>query len=249
LPLVLGRATRLAQFFTSAEKEYEATVLFGIETATYDSAGAIVAQSGSVPTREQVDAVLPRFRGAIEQVPPLYSAKMVDGDRAYKLARRAKDVRLAPVPVTVHALELITFEPPRATMRVVCSAGFYVRSLAFDLGKAVGTGATLDALRRTRSGEFKLDDAIPFGQVALGNRTALDRTIAMERLLLDWPSVALTPGGLTRALHGAELRPTDWVGEASVFGPSRMLAPDGRLVGLASWSQRSGALRPIAVFR
>jgi tRNA pseudouridine55 synthase len=134
LPLVVGRATRLAQHLTSTEKEYEATIRFGIETDTYDSTGQVRSESGEVPARGALDAALERFRGAFDQMPPAFSAKNIDGHRAYDLARRDRVVELAAVPVVAHHLELLSFDPPRARVRLVCSAGFYVRSLAYDLG-------------------------------------------------------------------------------------------------------------------
>lgn len=252
LALVLGQATRLSQFLTASEKEYEATVRFGAETDTYDRAGRIVAETGAVPTRDQLIAALDRFRGVFEQVPPAYSAKKIGGDRAYDLARGAQAVMLAPVSVETHALELLAFEPPRARLRLVCSAGFYVRSLAHELGQAVGTGALLDDLRRLRSGTFTLADAVPFGEVATGTASGLSpRLVPMERLLTDWPAVELLPTALRKIAHGQELRPSDWRGSA--LGPAdanvRVLGSDGRLLALAKPARTAGFLQPAVVFR
>jgi tRNA pseudouridine55 synthase len=251
LPLVLGRATRLAPHLTSADKEYDATVRFGVETDSYDSAGRVVGQSGEVPARDAVIAGLDRFRGAFDQMPPVYSAKKVDGDRAYDLARKAKPVRLTAVPVIMHSIDLLSCDPPLARLRLVCSAGFYVRALAHDLGQVVGTGAVLDALVRRRSGDFSLDHAISFGELASGTAESLaSRVVPMAALLPHWPAIELTREGVHRAVHGQELRPADWTGPAPIGDRShvRLLSPDGELLGVAEPSRINGLLHPAAIF-
>jgi tRNA pseudouridine55 synthase len=162
LPLVVGKATRLAQFLSASVKEYDALVAFGRATDTYDAAGAVTEETGRQPSAEAVEAALERFRGAFLQAPPAYSAKKVDGERAYARARRAEAVTPAPVAVTVERLELTGWDGDLVCLRVRASAGFYVRSLAHDLGAALGTGAHLAGLRRILAGAFTLDDAVPF---------------------------------------------------------------------------------------
>jgi tRNA pseudouridine55 synthase len=155
LPLVVGRATRLAQFFTANTKRYDAWVRFGHSTDSYDRDGA--PTSDPVPpsfTREELERALDAFRGTFLLTPPPVSAKKVGGVPAYKLARKHVQVELKPVEVTVNALDLAAFEPPRARLLICCSAGTYVRSIAHELGRAFGCGAFLDSLRRTASGEF-----------------------------------------------------------------------------------------------
>jgi tRNA pseudouridine55 synthase len=250
LPLVVGRATRLAQHLTATEKEYDAVVRFGVETDSYDKTGRIVRETGHVPSREALVAALARFRGAFEQMPPAFSAKNVGGERAYDLARKARAVTLDAAPVVAHDLELVGFDPPRARLRLVCSAGFYVRSLAHDLGAVVGTGAVLDGLVRRRSGQFRLEDAVPFGDVATGDPASLaGRFVPMERLLPDWPAVVLTPEGVRRFVHGREIRLADRTGAplSALAGPVRLFAPDGRLLGLAQSAEFGGVLRPSVV--
>src|SRR6186997_1652935 len=141
LPLVLGKATRLAQFLSTAEKEYVAELALGMNTTTFDRAGAPVpmadARQVAELTRREVDDVIGRFRGAYLQLPPTFSAKKVDGDRAYDLARRNESVTLQPSPVTVQSLEILEWEGARLRLRLTCSAGFYVRSLAQAIGEAL----------------------------------------------------------------------------------------------------------------
>ncbi len=252
LPLVLGRATRLARYLTASDKEYRATLRFGIETDSYDSAGRVTHESGAVPSRDAVIAALQAFRGEFEQLPPSFSAKKIEGERAYRLARKATPVALTPVRVIAHTLELVAFEPPRAHIRLVCSAGFYVRSLAHDIGRAVRTGAILDGLVRTRSGAFSLTDAVALSELAAAGRDVLAvRVIPVERLLLDLPAVHLTADGVQRVSHGQELRPSDWEGNAAgpIAPAIRLFAPDGRMLGMAEPSKTHGFLHPAVVIR
>ena len=226
---------------------------FGVETDTYDSAGQTVAACGQVPARDDLVAALAQFRGAFDQVPPLYSAKKVDGDRAYRLAREAKPVTLAAVRVVTHALDLLSFEPPVARLRLVSSAGFYVRSLAHDLGRALGTGAILQELVRTRAGSFALHMAVPLADIMAGPLERVrTRIIPMDALLPHLPAVSLTVDGLRRAAHGQDLRPDDWGGTPLAEPRSRslvrLLSPDGKLVGLAEPAKIVGFLHPAVVF-
>jgi tRNA pseudouridine55 synthase len=176
LPLACGRATRLVRFLTASDKEYDASILFGVTTDTLDVTGTETSRSGAAPSRDALVDALASLTGEYLQMPPAYSAKKVGGRRAYELARRDEPVALTAAPVRVARLELLEFgDDPSTTLgasrstslgarcriSLTCSAGFYVRSLVRDLGERCGTGACLEALRRTRSGEFRLDEAIP----------------------------------------------------------------------------------------
>lgn len=155
LPLVIGRATRLAQFFSSGEKTYDARVQFGWATDTYDREGSPISEPVAPHfTRAELEAVLDRFRGTILQTPPPFSAKKVAGTPAYRLARKHIAVELAPVEVRVFALHLLEFDGTTARICLRCSAGTYLRGIAHDVGRELGCGAFLTALRRTASGEF-----------------------------------------------------------------------------------------------
>jgi tRNA pseudouridine55 synthase len=250
LPLVLGQATRLAQHLIASEKEYEAVVRFGMVTDTYDSAGEIAESSGAVPALEDLENVLQRFRGTHEQTPPAYSAKMVGGQRAYVLARRGKPIPSPAVTVTVGALDLVHYEPPHARLRVRCSAGFYVRSLAHDVGQALGTGAILDALVRTEAGGFRIEEAVPFEQLVTAPRVDLRQlTRPMHTLLTEWPSALLTAEGVEWARHGRDLGPRQLVAPLTEIPEHvRLLGADGRLVGLADRGNLPGFLHPVVVF-
>ncbi len=183
LPLAVGVATRLAKFYTKAEKIYEGGVQFGFATDTYDRTGTPTSDASPVAfTREQLEAALARFRGTQLQTPPQYSAKKVGGVVAYKAARQNIAVELQPVQITVSELALLAFDGVRADLRIHCSGGTYIRSLAHDLGQALGCGAHLNSLRRLASGEFTLAQARPL--------ETIDPTLALiplESLVPQFP--------------------------------------------------------------
>jgi len=160
LPLLLNRATRLAQFFTGNDKIYEGVIRFGWSTDTYDAEGEATSPQTEVSVdRERLEQILDAFRGTILQTPPPVSAKKIGGRPAYELARKHIEVELKPVAVTVHALEIQWVKDAEAGVRVHCGAGTYLRSIAHDAGKALGCGAHLKSLRRLQSGPFRIEQA------------------------------------------------------------------------------------------
>ena len=183
LPVCIGEGTKVLPFLLDADKTYEAWVRFGVETDTLDRTGRIVAQRTVVGLDENVvAAALARFRGAISQVPPMYSALKRNGRPLYAYARQGEAVERAPRPVTIHELELLALEPPdRARLRIRCSKGTYVRVLAADVGTALGVGAHLQELRRTASGPFTLAQAITLED--LQARVAEGRALPLLSLL------------------------------------------------------------------
>ncbi|HXE80416.1 MAG TPA: tRNA pseudouridine(55) synthase TruB [Vicinamibacterales bacterium] len=248
LPLLLGRATRLARFVTGADKTYEARVRFGWETDTDDATGVALTppRSGAVEAAA-VERALTAFRGTILQEPPRVSAKKVGGKRAYALARAASAPALAPVAVTIRRLHLLeTTEDGTALLHVVCSAGCYMRALARDLGRALGTGAHLAALRRLASGRFTLADAVPLDVVLRDPAAARAAIRPSAQAVGDLPAVTLAGAALARARHGATVD----VGRAPEAGPEgavRILDPEGGLVGIARQGPRPGVLHPFVV--
>jgi tRNA pseudouridine55 synthase len=248
LPLVVGRATRLAQFLTASDKSYEATIAFGRATDTCDATGKTTATSDLRPTRDQLVAALEQFRGTYDQTPPAYSAKNIDGERSYDLARKAKDAvpqRPKAVTVTAKRVEILSFDDDSARVEMQVTAGFYVRSLAHDLGEALGCGAHLSALRRTRSGEFGLEHAVPLADVLQSSREALvDRMVPLSALLSDIPSVTLRgAANIERLKNGVEIEPADVLTPLDPLPELvRLLSPDGDLVGLARPGKTRGFL-------
>jgi len=260
LPLVIGRATRLAAFLSGADKEYVAGIRVGIATDTYDAEGRPhgdgdqatgVSDPGVAArlTEDEVRRALEAFRGRFQQTPPPYSAKKIAGTPAYKLARARKVVEIKAVEVAVHALSLVSFEDGRADVRLTCSSGFYVRSLAHDLGQRLGCGAHLESLRRTRAGDFTLDVAVPMDILSQDAAAARNGLIPLERLLPDFPAVRLSEAGAARAGHGNALRPVDFSdGPATAPGTEkpplvRLFDAAGQLVGLAEF-RADGLLHP-----
>ena len=205
LPLCIGRATRIAQYLTQAEKEYEMTLRLGITTDTLDAEGKETSRSDPAGvTRQDVEAVLPRFSGEIRQVPPIYSAKKRQGERLYRLARRGEVVEREPVTVTVSALELLGFENPDVQLRVTCSKGTYARSLCDDIGRALGCGGHLHALCRTRSGRFALADAVTLDGLDERVRTGRlgDVLLPIVEALAHLPVARVAPEAGPLILHG-----------------------------------------------
>jgi tRNA pseudouridine55 synthase len=267
LPLVIGRATRLASFMSGADKEYVARIRFGAATATYDAEGR-AGSDAETPSAESAAAVarleakgirqaLVVFEGRFLQTPPPFSAKKVGGTPAYKLARQQKPVEVKPVEVTVREIELRGYADGLAEVRLVCSSGFYVRSLAHDLGQRLGCGAHLEGLRRTRVGELTLDEAVPLEAVAVEGMTVAERRmIPMDRLLTHLPAVIVSDLGAKRTGHGSALGPSDIQGafpenagassEGSEERRLRLLDCAGVLLGLAE-PRRDGLLHPVVV--
>ncbi len=166
LPIALGEATKLSRLLTHGDKSYSARIRLGVETTTYDREGEVVHETaGPWPEREQIEKALEHFRGEIDQTPPPFSAVKVDGQPSYRRARRGEEFRLEPRRIRLDRVELVGYEPPVFSVEVECSAGTYLRSIAHDLGRALGTGAHLWELIRTRSGPFLLSQAFPLEEL------------------------------------------------------------------------------------
>lgn len=243
LPVCLGEATKLVPFLTEEDKVYEAEATLGEDRDTQDKTGIVVAVGDFRPVREaDVQSLLPRFIGRIDQVPPMHSAVKVGGERLYALARRGQTVERAPRSVVVHALELLLFDPPRFALRVRCSKGTYVRTLAHDLGHALGCGAHLSALRRLQSGRFGLDRAVSPDELASwareGRRDAIaSHLVPLAEALAGMPAVRLDAALEARARRGERLAAADVLasGASSLAdgGRLRLLGADGSLVAVA----------------
>ncbi len=242
LPLACGRATRLVRFFTASDKEYDAAIRFGLTTDSYDVTGTETSRSGLQPAVEALTRALATLSGSYLQMPPAFSAKKVNGRRAYEMARDAQEVALTPVPVSVTRAELLEFNGEVARVTLTCSAGFYVRSFAHSLGELVGTGACLEELRRTRSGEFTLAQAIDINTLSRGQETSAEHILPVDRLLTGFPLVTLTDQERTRVSHGQEVGgaagPGEWV---------RLADREGHLVAMARPGSRPGSLHPAVV--
>jgi tRNA pseudouridine55 synthase len=215
LPLVIGKATRLAQFLSASDKSYEAVVRLGVATDTADAGGEAITTrfEGTLPAREAIDRALEAFRGTFLQQPPAFSAKKIGGKRSYALARgenrRAVPALPARARVTVFRLDIVGIEADCVMLSLDCSAGFYVRSLAHDLGIALGTGAHLSSLRRIRSGRLTAADTITLATAEQDRNSAVAHIVPLARMLPELPSAVLTAEGVQRAIQGADIRPLD----------------------------------------
>ena len=233
LVLLCGRATRLSRFVMASDKTYEAVIVFGLTTDTYDVTGTVTSRSSSVPAREDVDTALASLQGSYLQEPPAFSAKKVQGQRAYDLARRNEAVELRAVPVTVSRIDVTAFDGARLTVVLTCSAGFYVRSFAHALGQLTGPGACLEELRRTRSGDFAVEEAVRLND-DLSPGALEHHIIPMEGLLTSLPTRVVTAEGRQRVAHGRELTAEQYVGlgvpghrtESESGSPDEHVGPD-----------------------
>ncbi len=243
LPLLLGRYTRLAQFLNASEKAYTGTIRFGFATDTYDAQGAAAGGAPADLSLEEVRAVAARFVGEIEQMPPPFSAKKVDGKPAYKLAREGKTPELKPVRITVSAFTIESLEGDTARFAMRVSAGGYVRSIAHEMGQALGCGAHLSSLRRTAAGPFTLEQAVTVeemerlgtgrpGESAARGAGLEDRMMHPRALLPEMPAVTADEATLGRIRNGMQVNLPEYSGAAMVkiFAGQRELAAIGRRV-------------------
>lgn len=229
LLVCVGPAARLSEFLMASSKTYVADVRLGRETTTDDAEGAVTAEAdASGITADAITAALPRFIGAIQQIPPAYSAIKQGGKKLYELARKGKTVEAAPRSVHIEAIRLVDWAPPIARLEVVCGPGTYIRSLARDLGRAMAVGGTLDGLRRTVSGNFRAEDGVP--AVALTDPAALRAAlIPLRAALAGWPEVLVDEAGLADLRMGRRL-PADPL--PAPGAQALAIAPDGEVAAL-----------------
>ncbi|OGO21065.1 MAG: tRNA pseudouridine(55) synthase TruB [Chloroflexi bacterium RBG_16_48_8] len=245
LILCLGPATRLSEYLSTASKRYQAVIRFGSATETYDTEGEILHQTGKAPSRKEIEEVLPEFMGEINQVPPPYSAIKVSGSKAYELAREGKEIELDPRQVIIYDLKFISYKAPDLALEIECSAGTYIRSLAYDLGERVSTGAHLAALRRVKSGPFTIDDAIPFPKLEVGFLVdKWDRYIVPAvDALPDLPIVKVTQEDLDHVKHGHRIS-----AKPGSSGLARAISYDGELVAILEAVENGTLWHPRKVF-
>jgi tRNA pseudouridine55 synthase len=237
LPLVAGRMTRLAQFYTASEKTYEGVIRFGFATDTYDAEGEPLGPPQEVKaTLEQLREVASRFRGHIRQMPPPFSAKKIHGVPAYKLARKHREVALQPVDVEIKDFELLDWEGEQARFRARVASGTYMRSVAHEMGQILGCGAHLAALRRTALGEFAIADAhtLEDAEAAAQQGRAEDLFVHPRKLLPEMPSVTANEENVARIRVGraVNLPELSRARQVKVFqGQSELIAIATRVAG------------------
>ena len=246
LVILLGPAVRLSEFVSASDKRYQATIRVGSSTDTYDSEGTITDHNSDIDvSEEQFNEILQQFTGEIEQVPPPYSAVKVKGRKAYEMARRGEEVELKPRIINVYSLEVLEWDPPECVIDVYCSSGTYVRSLANDIGKALGTGAYLVGLRRTKSGRFTLRDAIPLRVLreAFEAGDWYNNLIPAAEALADWPMVELDADQMEFVRHGHRIP-----AESGQTGWARGVSEQGDLVALMEVDEDTLEWQPRKVF-
>lgn len=201
LPVFVDRATRAVEFFEHAEKTYETVLRLGIATDTEDITGTVLSRQPVCVTREQLEQTLAAFRGPILQVPPMYSALKVNGQKLCDLARKGQQVARKPRPVTIHELALLEFSGSQLRLRVRCSKGTYIRTLCKDIGQALGCGGTMAALRRIQAGRYTIDQAVPLEQL-LASDQPQQWLLPVDSLFAQHPQVVLTANQETRCRNG-----------------------------------------------
>ena len=207
LPLCFGHATKLANDLLDADKTYIAGITLGTSTTTGDREGEVTFSSDAVVTREQWDAILPQFMGEIAQIPPMYSALKKDGKPLYELARAGVEVEREARQVTIVSLETLSFDYPNVRLKVRCSKGTYIRTLAEDMGKALGVGAHLSSLQRTGVGELDLADAITLEQLdAIAADERAQKLLPLDTLLQNCPTIELPQSEAARFVQGQRLK-------------------------------------------
>ncbi len=201
LPVFVGRATRAVEFFEHAEKTYEAVLRLGVTTDTEDITGTVLEEKQVCVTAEQVEAVLCQFRGEIQQIPPMYSAVKINGQKLYALARKGKEVERPSRSVTIHTLTLLGMDGADVRLRIHCSKGTYIRTLCKDIGQALGCGGCMAALRRTSAGAYTQDDAIPL-ETLTGSENPGQFLQGVDTLFAQYPRCTLTEKQELRCRNG-----------------------------------------------
>ncbi|GER83217.1 tRNA pseudouridine synthase B [Thermogemmatispora aurantia] len=269
LPVCVGLATRVADYLSESGKAYQAEIVLGVETDTYDREGQVL-NTQPVPdiTREQIESLLRTFLGPQLQVPPPYSAIKLQGEPAYRRARAGESLKLEARPVVIERLVLLAWEKPRLQLEIECSKGTYIRSLAHDLGQRLGCGAYLSALLRTRSGPLTLQESITLEQLAeaLASGNLERYLLPLDIALQHYPALVVDAKTLERVLHGNSFRAPGSESDSLTFalassreqdGPhpgeqpplARVCDEQGRTWALAVWQPEQRLWHPMRVFR
>ncbi len=239
LPICVGKATRAAELIVASDKEYICSLKFGAETDTQDSTGEITKTSDKRPGGQEFSEAVKTFIGGIEQIPPMYSAVHVGGERLYKLARRGETVERKPRKITVFDISVLSFTEDTAEIKIVCSKGTYIRTLCEDIGKRLGSLAHMTALKRTRSGIFKIDTAVPIEDVCEEKLTPVDT------LFGEYEKIVLSEKDEFRVKNGAEILNMRDTGKRY-----RLYGADGSFLCISEGIEENGArlLRSIKNF-
>jgi tRNA pseudouridine55 synthase len=254
LPICVGQATRVAEYLSESGKAYQATIVFGAVTDTYDSEGTIIRTASAQDlTLSKIEALLPAMLGEHMQIPPRYSAIKLQGQPAYKRARAGEDVAMEARPITIYQLEIINWQPsqpPTLTLAIECSKGTYIRSLAYDLGEQAGCGAYLGGLVRTRSGPFSLAESITLEHLAEAAAQGLIEQFLFpaDKALEHYPSLILDEAMTERVKHGNAFQLEEKPDAVSEQGLARVYDDTGKFVAIAEWDAERRVWQPAKVF-
>jgi tRNA pseudouridine55 synthase len=206
LPVCIGNATTLCDMLTDKTKEYETVMRLGIVTDTQDVSGTVIKEKDVNLTEADVISCTEKFTGDIEQIPPMYSAIKIDGKKLYELAREGKTIERKPRPVTIHAIDILSIDLPRVRMRISCSKGTYIRTLCHDIGETLGCGACMESLIRTRSGQFRIEDAVKLATVQEWADEGIleSRLMPIEEMFSDCGSLYINASG-DKLLHNGNV--------------------------------------------
>ena len=219
LPVFVGRATRGVEFFEHAEKTYEATLRLGLTTDTEDITGAVLQEHPVTVSEADFLAILDKFRGNIFQIPPMYSALKVNGQKLCDLARKGKEVVRQPRPITIFELTCLEFSGDTARLRVRCSKGTYIRTLCKDIGDALGCGGCMAALRRVSAGEYSIENSVPL-QELLDAETPEKYLLSVDTMFANYPAITLTEKQEARCRNGGSFTLTMAHGRYRVYSQS-----------------------------
>ncbi|MBV9691574.1 MAG: tRNA pseudouridine(55) synthase TruB [Ktedonobacteraceae bacterium] len=247
LPICVGQGTRVAEYLSESGKAYEAHIVFGIATDTYDAEGAVMHTADTMQlSLEQIEVALQHHVGFQMQMPPRYSAIKLQGQPAYKRVRAGEQVSLGPRPIEIYRLHLLSWHNPHLTLAVECSKGTYIRSLAHDLGAQLGCGAFLAALTRTRSGPFHLHDSVTLTQLAQGG--AVQYLVPFDSVLQDYPALHLDAVTLEHVLHGNAFCYEPLAMQRAQPQVARVYDGVGHFVAVAVWDAQQHMWQPKKVF-
>ena len=249
LPICVGQGTRVAEYLSESGKTYQAEILFGIVTDTYDAEGSVVRTTDPTSLAlAQIEQALPHFLGPQMQLPPRYSAIKLQGQPAYKRVRSGEEVTLEPRPITIHQLQILAWNPPRLTLEVACSKGTYIRSLAYDLGEHLKYGAHLAALIRTRSGPFALSESIALEQLAAAVEQGTVSTLLTppDSVLQHYPALQLDAATAEHVLHGNAFRSAQTAQPPAEL--ARVYDASGHFLAIAAWNAAEEVWQPKKVF-
>ena len=250
LVLCLGRATRLSSLLSDQDKSYWSRIRLGVSTDTLDVEGKVTARSDDVPTDHSVvSSALKGFVGDIEQIPPMFSALKVGGKRLYELARQGRTAPVRPRRVRIHRIDIVAFSPPFLELSVSCSKGTYIRVLADDVGRTLGCGGHVAALRRTAVGNIALSDCVDIDRLRCASSQGTAEQFVMDpnQALAQLPSLRLNGAQIRRFVNGNPVGDI-LLKESAPRGPIRVLGFGDSLLGIGRWAEGEDTLKPVRVF-